>query len=85
MRKRYTGELSLKKAVEKNEPKRTVYFERPRREYRSSGGNANEEIGGPYIFANVLAVAPSAAMPAIPLDQRMPDYSLALFAYGYQY
>ncbi len=38
-----------------------------------------------YIFANVLAVAPSAAMPAIPLDQRMPDYSLALFAYGYQY
>jgi RNA recognition motif-containing protein len=42
----YGRELSLKEAVEKNEPKKTVYFERPGREYRSPGGNANEEIGG---------------------------------------
>ena len=42
----YGRKISLKEAVEKNEPKKTMNFERPRREYRSSGGNANEEIGG---------------------------------------
>jgi RNA recognition motif-containing protein len=42
----YGRELSLKEPVEKNEPKKTVSFERPRREYLSSGGNANEEIDG---------------------------------------
>ena len=42
----YGRKISLKEAVEKNEPKKTVNFERPRREYRSSGGNANDEIDG---------------------------------------
>jgi len=42
----YGRKISLKEAVEKNEPKKTVNFERPRREHRSSVGNANEEIDG---------------------------------------
>ena len=42
----YGRKISLKEAVEKNEPKKTMNFERPRREYRSSGGNANDEIDG---------------------------------------
>ena len=42
----YGRKLSLKEAVEKNEEKKTGNFQRPKREFRSSGGNANEEIYG---------------------------------------
>jgi len=42
----YGRKISLKEAVEKNEPKKTMNFERPRREYRRSGGGGSEEIDG---------------------------------------
>jgi RNA recognition motif-containing protein len=42
----YGRNIALKEAVEKNEPKKPVNSDRPRREYRSSGGNANKEIDG---------------------------------------
>ena len=41
----YGRKLSLKEAVEKQQ-ERPGNFQRPKREYRSSGGNANEEIDG---------------------------------------
>ena len=41
----YGRKLSLKEAVEKQQ-ERPVNFQRPRREYRSSGGGGSEEIDG---------------------------------------
>lgn len=41
----YGRKLSLKEAVEK-EPERQGRFQQPKREYRSHGGGANEEIDG---------------------------------------
>jgi len=41
----YGRKLALSEAVEKEQEKATK-FERPRREYGSPGGNANEEIDG---------------------------------------
>jgi RNA recognition motif-containing protein len=41
----YGRELSLKEAEEKQQAKQSN-FQRPRREYRSQGGNGTEEIDG---------------------------------------
>jgi len=41
----YGRKISLKGAVEKQQ-ERPANFQRPRREYRSSGGGGNEEIDG---------------------------------------
>lgn len=41
----YGRKISLKEAIEK-EQERPDNFQRPRREYRSAGGNAGEEIDG---------------------------------------
>src|SRR5471030_1145120 len=41
----YGRKISLKEAVEKQQD-RPGNFQRPRREYRSSGGGGNEEIDG---------------------------------------